>query len=339
MLAYALCVMFHHSFATVTNKKKSQVAVVAFYNVENFFDTSFKTTGKDVAFLTNGEKQYSYEMYYDKITKIATVLSGIATEYTPHGATIIGLTELESDQILEDLVHHNLLEKREYHYIHYTSVDKRGLGVALLYQPKFFKVLASGNLRVKIPTTKNQYYLSRDVLWVKGLLGRDTIYLYVNHWPSKLGGEKKSEVGRKIAALANIKHIDSIARVNGRKKVIVMGDLNEDPVSPAVREIFSNHLSPSGNSWINPWRSFFKKGFGTLAYRDSWNLFDQIILNNCWTTNDTNHFYFYKAKIYRNPNMIECIGNFRGYPMRTWSGNQYRGGYSDHLPVYVVLLQ
>jgi hypothetical protein len=239
-------------------------------------------------------------------------------------------------------VNHPLLKKRGYKIVHYDSKDARGVDVGLLYNPKYFSVEASDKLYVQLPGGSKDAYYTRDILWVKGKLDGETIHVYVNHWPSRSGGEARSAPAREAAATVAKKHLDSIAKADGNQKVVIMGDLNDDPVSPSVAEV----LKAKGKSkdvreggLFNPWMELYKNGIGTLAFQDNWNLFDQIIISHPWLGKDQEGFFFHKQFIFNKEFMMENVGRYKGYPMRTWDGNTYRGGYSDHFPTYLVMLK
>ena len=212
----------------------------------------------------------------------------------------------------------------------------------MLYNPKYFEVEASDKLFVQLPGGSKDAYFTRDVLWVKGKLGGETIHIYVNHWPSRSGGEQRSRPARAAAAMVCKHHMDSIAKADGPQKVIIMGDLNDDPTSPSVAKVLNakgkkDDVAPGG--LFNPWVDLYKKGIGTLAYQDAWGLFDQILVTYPWLNKHQDGFFFYQQHIFNKEFMLENKGRYKGYGMRTWDGNTYRGGYSDHLPTYIVLLR
>lgn len=323
-------------------KQQYKIAIAAFYNCENFYDTTDNPSIDDNDFLPGGIKNYTANIYNDKVTHVATVLSQIGTDISPDGAAFIGLAEIENDTVLNDLVHHSLLQNRNYKIVHYDSKDARGIDVALLYNPKYFTLLTSKKFPVRIHTGTTGFYFSRDVLWVKGVLDGDTVHVLVNHWPSRKGGEERSSPGRFTAAQVDKNVIDSIHYFQPDAKVILMGDLNDDPTSPSITKV----LKAKGNledvckgELYNPWVELYKKGIGTLAYNDAWSLFDQIIINYNWLPKNQSGYFFYQQHIFNKNMMVENMGKYKGYPMRTWDGNSYRGGYSDHFPTYLVFLK
>jgi len=322
------------------SQKSVRVSIIAFYNLENFYDTINNPIVDDEEFLPSGDKHYNSAIYWDKIGKLASVLSQMGTDVSADGPALIGVSEIENDTVLNDLVNHPLLKKRGYKYVHYDSKDVRGVDVGLLYNPKYFKVEASDKLFVQLPGGSKDSYFTRDILWVKGQLDGETIHVYVNHWPSRRGGEERSSPAREAAASVAKHHMDSIAKADGYQKVVIMGDLNDDPVSPSVAQI----LGAKGKSrdvreggLFNPWMELYKNGIGTLAYQDNWNLFDQIIISQAWLKKEQTGWYFSKQFIFNKEFMMENSGRYKGYPMRTWDGNTYRGGYSDNFPTYLVM--
>jgi hypothetical protein len=263
-------------------------------------------------------------------------------DVSPDGPALLGVAEIENDTVLTDLIHQSLLKDRNLKFEHYNSPDVRGVDVGLLYNPKYFRVMSSAPLFVQLPGGSKDSYFTRDVLYVKGILLKDTIHVFVNHWPSRSGGEERSIPARAAAAMVCKKRVDSLTAINPSAKIIVMGDLNDDPISPSVTKV----LQAKGNvndvkapGLFNPWVDMYKKGIGTLAYQDSWGLFDQILLSAGWLNKDQQGLFYYKANIFNKEFMVQKTGKFRGYAKRTWDGTTYNYGYSDHFPTYISLLR
>jgi hypothetical protein len=329
-----------------SQKSPYQVAMIGFYNCENFYDTTDNPIVNDEEFLPNGPKHYNSTIYWNKVEHLATVLSLIGTDVSgipnKDGLSLIGVSEIENDTVLNDLVNHQLLKSRGYKIVHYDSRDARGVDVALLYNPKRFVVEKSDKLFVQLPSGSKDAWFTRDVLWVRGKLDGESIDVYVNHWPSRSGGEERSAPARAAAASVVKRHVDSVAKANGTQKVVIMGDLNDDPVSPSIMEVLQakgKARDVRDGGLFNPWMELYKNGIGTLAYQDNWNLFDQIIISYPWLNKEQKGYFFYKNFIFNKEFMMENVGRYKGYPMRTWDGNAYRGGYSDHFPTYIVLLK
>jgi hypothetical protein len=327
-------------------KQNYKVAVVAFYNLENFYDTLDDPLTSDEEFTPKGERNYDGTIYWNKVEKLATCISKIGTDDDknpcPDGAAFFGVAEIENDNVLNDLVNHPLLKNRHYKFVHYDCKDRRGVDVAFIYNPKYFTVEDSKSLFVQLPQGAKEAYYTRDVLWVKGKFDGETIHVYVNHWPSRLGGEERSAPGRAAAAMVSKQHIDSIARLDGEQKVLVMGDLNDDPTSPSMTKVLkckpSIEQTKPGNIF-NPWVDMYKNGNGTLGFQDAWGLFDQIVMGYKWLDKKQDGYFFRKQYIFNREFLTENLGRYKGYPMRTWDGLSYRGGYSDHFPTYLVMLK
>jgi predicted extracellular nuclease len=334
------CVLL--SGVLLAQKKQYKSAVIAFYNLENLFDTVNNTLINDEEFLPGGVRNYSTRIYQDKLGKLATVIAQIGTDLNPDGPALLGVAEIENDTVLRDLSTHATIAKRHYRWVHYDSKDARGVDVALFYNPLYFTPEASDKIFVPLPSGSKDAYYTRDILWVKGKLDGETIHVYVNHWPSRSGGEKRSEPGRIAAAKICRQHIDSILSADANAKIVVMGDFNDDPINKSVHQVLlaNNNLTPEpARSLYNPWMELYKKGIGTLAYQDAWGLFDQILFSRSWLNKQQSGFFLFKQQVFNREFLVENNGRYKGYPMRTWDGNFYRGGYSDHFPSYVLVIK
>jgi hypothetical protein len=195
---------------------------------------------------------------------------------------------------------------------------------------------------VKLPGGSKVSSLTRDVLYVKGIMDGDTIHTFVNHWPSRSGGEERSIPARAAAAGVVKRVVDSLMAINASSKIIIMGDLNDDPISPSVTKVLgakgkSSEVKVSG--LYNPWMDLYRRGMGTLAYQDAWGLFDQIIISHSLIDKEQKGYFFYRANIFNKEFLVQNTGRFKGYAKRSWSGSTYNYGYSDHFPVYITLLK
>lgn len=325
-------------------KQAHKVVCVGFYNFENLFDTLDAEHKRDGDFTPTGKLLYNTKVYQEKLGNLSQVVSQMGTELTPDGPAILGVAEIENKKVLEDFVKQPQVQARNYQIVHYESLDKRGIDVGLLYNPKYFSLIESGKITPKLfydqtpKAAKRDTVWTRDMLWVKGRLDGDIVYVIVCHWPSRRGGSYL----REGAAQYCKDFIQGIQDDNPRAKIIVMGDLNDDPVSPSVKDVIKakgvkSQVKKGG--FFNPWTKLYKSGIGTLAYNDSWNLFDQILLSQSITQNNQDGYYFYKNVIFNKSYLISKGGRFKGYPFRTYSYGKYLGGYSDHLPVYVYLVK
>ncbi len=323
-------------------KASFQVGLIGFYNLENFYDTIDDPNTDDEEFLPDGLKKYTGEVYKDKLNKLSDVLSQIGTDLSPDGLSLIGNAEIENERVMNDLVNQPSLKARNYKLVHYDSPDLRGVDVCLLYNPKYFTPLFSEPLFVPLFNSDSTERKTRDVLFVYGKYLGEDMYVFVNHWPSRRGGEEVSAPGRAKAASICRHKVDSITAINPDAKIVIMGDLNDDPVSPSLTvslKAKTDKKNVKRGDLFNPWAEPYKQGIGTLAYNDSWNLFDQIVISSGLLNKDQNGYFFHEAKIFSKPWMISKDGKYKGYPKRTYDFNNYQGGYSDHFPTYIVLLK
>lgn len=336
-LALILCSNFF-GFA----QNSYQVVGVGFYNLENLFDTINDPKKADDEFTPNGDKKYTDKIFQHKLGQLSSVIAQVGTNVTPDGYAILGVSEVENRWVLEQLVKQPAIAARNYQIEHYDSPDNRGIDVGLLYNPKYFTVLESEPLEVPLYDDKGNFlFKTRDVLYVKGLLLGEETHVMVNHWPSRRGGEEASAPRRQQNAKVARNKIDEVLAKNPNAKIIIMGDLNDDPINTSVTKV----LNASGKinsleegQLYNPFYSFYKKGIGSLAWNDSWNLFDQVIISQGFLVpEDSKKFFFKKAEVFNQPFLTQKSGNFKGYPWRTFIGNEYVGGYSDHFPTIIYL--
>ena len=323
-------------------KRSFKVACIGFYNIENLFDTINEPDVNDEEFTPTGANNYTPEVYMDKLGKLSDVISDIGKDVSPDGLALLGVSEVENESVMIDLINEPKLKDRNLQIVHYDSPDARGIDVGLIYNPKYFKVKSRNKLTVHIKNVDGTEHPTRDILYVSGLLDGELIHVFVNHWPSRRGGEEASAPNRSIAAGVAKHAIDSILAIDPKSKIVLMGDLNDDPVSPSVAVVLgaTGDVAQAKNGRLyNPFMSYFQNGTGTLAYNDAWNLFDQIIVSSALTNKDQSGLFFKEAKIYRREFMVNQIGRYKGYPKRTYDYNKYIGGYSDHFPTYIILLK
>ena len=293
-------------------------------------------------FTPKSSKNYTYDIYQQKVKNIAQVISEIGTKYTKTTPVIVGLAEVENRQVLEDLVKQDALKKYNYGIEHYNSFDARGIDVALIYQKKRFLVTQSYKKELVIYREDGKREYTRDLLVVVGILDGEKVAFFVNHWPSRRGGEAVSMPKRNAAANLLKQEMDAIKEKNPNIKLIAMGDFNDDPISPS----FKNYVKAVGNDkelseeypYFNPMYKMYKKGIASLAYQDAPNIFDQIIYSKNLVSDKIKEEYtVYKTEVFSPSYLINKQGNYKGYPFRSWSGNQFTGGYSDHFPVFTIL--
>lgn len=331
-------------FAVLLNKaaiaQSFVPACVGFYNVENLFDTLDTPGVRDTEFSPEGSKSWGSERYQIKLENMAKVISELGVDVHPDGVFALGLSEIENRQVIEDLINTAPLSEREYDIVHYDSPDKRGVDVGLIYQPKYFKVFNSKSYTLTIEGRDD--FFSRDQLVVSGVLETDTVHLLVAHWPSRRGGAKRSAPLRMAAGDLGRTIVDSLLAINPQSKIIYMGDLNDDPIDRSVKfnlRSTDNKAETRHAKLFNPMVELYNKGVGSLAYRDTWNLFDQMLVSAGLVNDKALGYKYYGARVYNKPYLLQKEGNFAGYPFRTFVGDTFMGGYSDHFPVYLILVR
>jgi predicted extracellular nuclease len=332
--------IFVTSFGFGQISKKDKIRCISFYNLENLFDTINQPDVNDEEFTPDGKNDWNSKKYQAKLTNMSEVISKLGMEITPEGPAVMGLCEIENLGVLKDLVVQPAIKKRKYQIVHFDSPDKRGIDVALIYQPKYFKVTNTTSNRLFIEGDDN--FFSRDQLVVSGIFDGEPMHFIVNHWPSRSGGQEKSEAKRIAAAQLTRHLVDSVLALDSKAKIMVMGDLNDDPTDVSVSKYLnttSDKNALTGSQLFNPMADILKNGTGTLQYRDKWNLFDQIILSPAFLNGTKNSFKFHEAQVFNKPFLIQQSGDFEGYPLRTFGGKDYLNGYSDHLPVTVFLIK
>ncbi len=319
-----------------------QIRAIAFYNVENLFDTKNDSLIFDDERTPSGSYQWTRKRYAKKVGAIARVISNIGFEKTSTSPDIVGLCEVENASVVMDLVQHPLLKDKDYGIIHFDSPDERGIDVAFLYKKSAFLPTSVKSQRLLLFDVDGTRDYTRDQLIVGGLLDQEQLYFIVNHWPSRSGGESRSKPHRMEAARLNKRIVDSLRNIDTTVKIIEMGDFNDDPTSDSLKKILKTTASPralDSTSLFNPMELLFKKGLGTLAYRDRWNMFDQLLLSLNLTGKIDEHYTFWKAGVYHPDYLKNNSGKYKGYPFRTYVGTTYQGGYADHFPVYLYLLR
>lgn len=323
-------------------QKQYQALCIGFYNFENLFDTEDDPDIRDEEFLPKGKRLWNEESYQDKLGNLAKVVSMIGTNLTPDGPAILGICEIENKKVLDDFVLQSAIAEKKYQVVHHDSPDERGIDVALIYQEKYFKFESQKAYPLDVIKLNGDTLFSRDILLVSGELNGEPTHIMVNHWPSRSGGENKAAAYRHKAGQVCKMVADSLYKDNPECNILVMGDLNDDPTSPSVKKHLNAKVKmekTSSGGLYNPLADFYKKGNGTTSFRDSWSVFDQIIVSHSLLEKKEGQMLFYKAEIFKQPWMIQTGGQYKGYPKRTFSGDKYNGGYSDHLPVLVYLVK
>ncbi len=314
---------------------------IGFYNLENLFDTQHDEGKNDYEFLPDGTNKWTNMKYQHKLKNMARVLAEMGTDRVRTGCAVIGVSEVENARCLRDLCAQEPLAKRNMKFCHIEGPDNRGVDCGLLYNPTFFTpakvwlqpyVLKDRDAR---PT--------RGFLTVQGLLAGDSLTVIVCHWPSRFSGKSA-----RVWAGEQVRHEkDSIVRANPRMKILIMGDMNDDPFDESMarglgaRRKLADVKTPM--DLFNPWWQILLNGSGTLKYDGKWNLFDQIVMSQSLTrgtaAKDYSSLTYYKADIFKRNYLLQDSGKYKGNPKRTHASGVWLDGFSDHLPVVAYFVR
>lgn len=323
---------------TFTNCKTIPNGIgVGFYNVENLFDTKDDPQINDADYLPNSHLKWDETKYNKKLENLAFVISQMVDDELPQ---FLGLCEIENKQVVQDLIAQPKMKTGNYGIVHFDSDDERGIDVAFLYNKSIFTVKKATAYEVKLPDGDR----TRDILFVKGKLGNgETLYFFVNHWPSRGEGVAISEPKRIIAAQTLKKLKDEILTDDPKAKIIVMGDFNDEPANKSIKD----YLGAKGNSkeldgleLYNPMADLQDKDLGSYRFRDFWDMLDQIMVSQALLSVEKEKVYYLEnsASIKDEYWMRQHGSKYEGFPLRTYGGQNYLGGYSDHFPVYIKLI-
>lgn len=331
IIAIAVIITSCSDFKCSSSKKEY---IIGFYNVENLFDTINDPETRDGDFTPKGKVPWNTERYQRKLDHISKVIASLDSRHLPD---IMGLCEVENRLVLEDLIEVPHLKKGNYRIIHTNSPDERGIDNALIYRKDRFTPLFDTAFPVIFPYDTSDR--TRDILFVKGLINKDTLNIFVNHWPSRYGGQKKSEPDRNHTAFVLRTIIDSLFAVNPHSNLLIMGDFNDNPDNASLQEILeANKVKGTleSASLYNLSYNKYLNDEGTIYWR-SWDMFDQIIVSTSLLDNKKGLKVKEQDQHIFKPDWILYFPD-RGSPRpnRT-KGRNYYGGYSDHLPVYVRL--
>ena len=312
---------------TYTSTSKISYHTIGFYNLENLFDTENDPNILDDDFTENSERNWNKDRYNKKIEQLGKVISNIGYKETSNPPVIIGVAEVENNEVLNDLIASKHLKNKGYDFVHFDSPDERGIDTALLYRESYFSIVSSEAIPLYINGKFGNRDYTRDILYIKGKLKNEIVHLLINHWPSRRSGIEDNSYKRIAAANKNNEIIDAITSEDANAKIIILGDFNDDPKSESVKTL-------SEKTMYNPMEMLLTYYSGSLNYRGKWNLFDQIIISNNFLQQHGNLFRFEKAKIFNPKYLKEFKGKYKGNPLRTFIGKKYLGGLSDHFPVY-----
>jgi predicted extracellular nuclease len=332
------CIQTEMAIAQVLSNSRGDIRIM-FYNVENYFDTFDDSVTADNEFLPQSEKNWNYYRYKEKTTQLFKTIAAVGELQPPE---IICFAEIENKKVLLDLIRKTPLEKFEFEIVHFDSPDHRGIDVGLIYRKDL--IIKLDSRKIPVLFSYNSKHTTRDILYFKGLTQKsDTFHLFVNHWPSRRGGKNISQPYRLNAARTLKLNIDSILNINSCANVIITGDFNDEPFDQSLTTGLVAQIkltSPVCSSLYNLSVILLDVcKCGTYRYRSQWNMLDQFIVSgNLLLSEDglrTKPEYLHIADF--NFLLIED-SKYGGYkPYRTYQGPIYKGGFSDHLPVYLDL--
>lgn len=341
-----LLVMLLAVTVSVSAQKKYNVYAVGFYNLENLFDTCHDEGKNDYDFLPSGSYKWNALKYNRKLHNMAMALSEMGTDMgngkLPLGCAIIGVSEVENSRALSDLVAQPELAARGYKFAHIEGPDRRGVDCAMLYNPKLF-TLRDVELIPYVPELEaDSAFKTRGFLTVSGMLADEAVSVIVCHWPSRFSTSFYREcAGRQVRAVK-----DSLLRADPKRKIIVMGDMNDDPQNKSMAVELgakANIIDVGDNDMFNPWWKVLDSGTGTLSYEGSWNLFDQIVVTPNLIDRDGTRDYsgltYLKCQIQRFNYLLQSEGRYKGSPKRTTASGVWLDGFSDHLPTVIYLIK
>lgn len=336
---------------TAQNKVKGHV--IGFYNLENLFDIYDDPAKNDEEFLPDGKNHWTEAKYAKKVHNMAQVIRAM---HDDNGCwhTVLGISEIENRMVIEDLVSDPQIAAANYQIVHYDGPDRRGVDVAMLYDPKTFKYLDSESIpftfegsAIKFSLDKEgqDYFRTRDVLMVHGTIEGEHFAIYVCHLPSRVGGKGGDLRSRGAEIIYN--HARQMERKYNGIKIVVMGDMNDNPTDESQVKYLhgrDRQEQPLRSDFFNPFISMLKDGYGSLAYRGEWNIYDiiQMNYNLAYAPHGglvaqpivKNKYY---GRIFSKPFMTQQSGQYKGTPFRTFSNGAFIGGYSDHYPTYIVI--
>lgn len=336
-ISLTFCLLLVFSNVVLSQEKKFNVYSVAFYNLENLFDTTHDEGKNDYEYLPEGAAKWTKEKYNSKLKNMSSVISELSTDMLPMGVSIIGVSEVENDHVLNDLISQPALLSRHLNFVHIEGPDRRGVDCAVLYNPYFFKVTSQ---RLVPYQSNDTAFKTRGFLVVRGALADEDLSVIVNHWPSRFAGSPfRESAGRQVRAVK-----DSLLNINPNMKIIIMGDMNDDPDDKSMCEALGakreiKEVKEPADLYNPWWDTLRSKGVGSLLYKGNWNLFDQIVINSNLLGKDRSTLKFLKNEVFRRDYLFQTEGNYKGYPKRTAAGGVWLNGYSDHLPTIIYLIK
>jgi predicted extracellular nuclease len=308
--------------------RRKENYTIAFYNLENMFDTVDDPDTNDDDFLPTAPRKWTIERYHKKLLKLNHTIAQIGLGKSKALPILIGIAEVENEMVVKDLLGKQYLADENYSYVHYDSPDERGIDVALLYKKEFFEVLDSRPIALMLYDAAGRRDYTRDVLYIKGKLLGEIVYVLVNHWPSRRKGENATDEKRMKASQLVLDTVAEIRAKDKKAKIIIMGDFNDGPTNRSVSQF-------KYFDFYNPMLELQMERQGSLVHYNTKYLFDQVIVSTNFRRKWQKGMVFDSASVYDEEFLKVWRGRDKGKPFRTYQGIKYRGGYSDHFPVYI----
>lgn len=326
--------------------------VIGFYNLENLFDIYDDPAKNDAEFLPDGANRWTEAKYNKKLSNMASVIRAMA-DANGRYHTILGVSEIENRLVLEDLVSQPEIADANYQIVHYDGPDARGVDVGLLYRPDQFTYLDSesipftfdSDIEFAMDSEAQAKFRTRDILMVHGLIDGEHFAFYVAHLPSRIGGKGSDLRSRGAEIMYN--HAMRMMEKYPGIKIACMGDMNDNPTDISMAEYLHGKENPGDvtpTDFFCPFTSMLKAGYGSLAYRGEWSIYDLILVNSNLLNAPDGGFRIrpvgkkgFYGVVFKRPFMITQKGQYKGYPFRTFSNGSFIGGYSDHFPTFIVI--
>ncbi|MFK5972098.1 MAG: endonuclease [Flavobacteriaceae bacterium] len=319
------------NFSFFKRKKGKNLHTIAFYNLENLFDTVDDPDTLDDDYTPTGFRKWTNKRYKTKLYKLGKTISEIGFETTQKAPVLVGVAEVENEVVMNDLIQSESLQGINYGFVHYDSPDERGIDTALIYNKDHFEVLASEAITLLVYNLNGERDTTRDILYVHGKLNGEEVHIFVNHWPSRRDGNTETAYKRIQAAETILNFMKGLESRYEDPNYIIMGDFNDDPTSKSIKTLMQS------KRLYNPMDKLFSPDRGSANYKRSWMLFDQIIVSHNFFNYKRGTHSFAHANIFDGHFLTEFKGKHKGSPFRTYAGRKYLGGYSDHFPVYIQL--
>ena len=289
-----------------------------FYNVENLFDTINNPLTEDDEFLPGSKKKWNTNRYNQKINQLTKVFSSINNGYQPN---LIGLCEVENKNVIQDLLKTSFFQKHNYTIIHQESADNRGIDCAILFDHNF-QLLKHEFIKIQIPNASRP---TRDIIYVQLQLEEEIVNIFINHWPSRWGGQEKTNYKRVFTARVLRNYIDKY--IDPTQSLIIMGDLNDYPSNESLKNILVK------DDFFNLMDTDKLKGMGSYNYKGDWNFLDHIIVSKNFL-NQKNKIHISDYGVFKEEWLLYRNKENQLYPSRTYGGTNWYGGFSDHLAIY-----